>query len=110
MSALLEHAGAREGGVLEVMSTLEGMMDAEPFSATYLMASLYPIAARRREHAICDAVNLWMHSPLPSMSIEALRKLAQEGMRLRFEQQLSAWIAALEATCRSAAGDRDESA
>jgi hypothetical protein len=63
------------------MPLLETMMDASPGVGGYLMATLYPIAARRKLNHINDAIGLWMVNSTSEELAESLTRLAKEGPR-----------------------------
>ena len=55
-------------------------MDANPGVAGYLMARLYPIAARHHLNHIGDAIGLWMRAGAGDDLAENLTRLANEGV------------------------------
>jgi hypothetical protein len=85
LEALLKARGGSEfdekSAVIATMPLLETMMDASPGVAGYLMARLYPIAARRKLNHIDDAIGLWMVNSASEELAESLTMLANEGTR-----------------------------
>ena len=83
LKALLEAQGGSDSdeksAVIATMPLLETMMDASPGVAGYLMATLYPIAARRKLNHINDTIGLWMVNSTSEEVAESLTRLANEG-------------------------------
>jgi hypothetical protein len=94
--------GDETSAVVATMPLLEAMMDESPGVAGYLMARLYPIAARRRLHHTYDAIDLWMHETTSDDLAESLTRLADEGVRPRMRARYQEWAARI----RSARGSR----
>ena|ERR1700741_2264540 len=86
-----ETEGDRQGRVRSTMSLLEQMVDASPRVAAYLMARLYPIAARSRDHETYRGIELWMHGFHTNGVADILKSLAAEDVRHSVKSRYEEW-------------------
>jgi hypothetical protein len=88
--ALLDASG---GDARAMMVTLEAMFDARPAVAGYLMARLLHVAAHQEQHAVYDAIGLWLDDCADPALAAALTRLADEDVRRQLAGQCRAWAA-----------------
>jgi hypothetical protein len=75
----------------EELMVLEKLMDEDIVVGGYLMARLFPVAARGQDHAVCDSIRLWMYESNDPKLQSALADLAREplvrkSMRKRYDE------------------------
>lgn len=91
-----ESRGHGQDVVCSVMALLERMMDASPRVAAYLMARLYPLAGRAREHETYRGIELWMHGLSVIGVADILKSLATEGVRPALKSRYEEWARLIE--------------
>jgi hypothetical protein len=91
-----ESRGDLQDVVANVMGQLEQMMDASPRVASYLMARLYPLAGRARDHETYRRIELWMHDISVIGVAQVLRSLAREGVRPALKSRYEEWARLME--------------
>ena len=77
------------------MQTLERLWPHAPDISGYLMARLYPVASRYKDHDTYDAIALWMDSSSSAALAEALVLLVGEGLRPKLRARYAAWAASI---------------
>ncbi len=76
----------------DAMRILETRFDLHPFSTTYLFSHLAFWAARKKNAAVFDGVDLWMHHKGPVEVRQALEVLLEEPIRSRSKKRIRLWI------------------
>lgn len=77
------------------MQTLERLWPHAADVSGYLMARLYPIASRYKDHDTYDAIELWMVGSSSVALADALVQLAAEGPRPKLQSRYVAWAASM---------------
>ncbi len=89
---LMVRNACKANAVALAMRILDQTMDVDSGVAGYLMARLYPVAARQRAHEVCNAIDLWMANVLSPSLVINLSKLQTEGVAPKFHRRIANWL------------------